>query len=150
MKQNKPFPSIYNMLYIIFKISYGANQNIQEFNRTRIPEHTSFSLKFGNDPKKLHIETKIPLAMIYRTINRIKSEKRVQRKPGSGQQPLLKRNDRRKITTLALRNSLMSCSNIAKEVAWRGSPKVSETTVWRSLKRSGYLKWTPRIVLKLT
>ena len=102
------------------------------------------------DPKYLAKKSQLHLATVYRLIGRIKTREGVQRRQGSGRPRLLKGNFQRRVTALASHNPLMSCAAIGSEAAKRGNPKVSPMTIWRSLRRAGYLKWTPRVIPVLT
>ena len=102
------------------------------------------------DIKYLMKATGMSRATVFRNISKIKSGKDVNRKPGTGVSLKLKGNDKRRVTQLARRNPLKSCTNIAVMSNESGSPEVSPTTIWRSLKSSGYHKWTPKIIPKMT
>ena len=102
------------------------------------------------DPKKLIEMTKIPKSTVYDIVKRIKEGKGIKRQPGSGRPLKLKAADRRRIVQMARNHTLWSSANIAAEAARKGSPVVSPRTVMRSLKKSGYRKWTPKKTTDLT
>ena len=87
--------------------------------------------------------TGLPKTTVYSVTNRIKTGKGVERKVKRGVGAKLQAEDRRRITHLARSHPLWSASNIAAEAARRGSPLVHPATVRRSLRKSGYRKWTP-------
>lgn len=105
----------------------------------------------GNtDPNFLIKGTGLSQATVYRTIKKIKEEKSVERKEGSGRKTLLEVNDKRRLTQLAHHNPYSSSAQLSSLIQQRGSPKVSRWTIWRELRKSGILKWTPKTVPLLT
>jgi hypothetical protein len=62
----------------------------------------------------------------------------------------LSTSDKKRISNIANSNPKLSCAQIGKIAASRGSPEVHPTTVLRHLKKSGYLKLIPKKIPILT
>ena len=108
--------------------------NLNKYKKTKAEQQVRDTLQFlwdagTHNPNDLIKATGIPPATVYRTIKKIKSGKGVGRKAGSGKVPILRGDDRRRVTQLANHNQLMNCATIAAEAASRGSPLVSRWTI---------------------
>ena len=100
--------------------------------------------------QKLVKITGLSRSTIYKNIKKLKQGDDLKRAPGSGRKCILKGNDRRRVSQIAVKNSLFSSAQIAEKAAVKGSPEVSRWTVWRTLRNLGYLKWLPRKVPNLS
>jgi len=97
--------------------------------------------------KKLHKMIGIPLAMVYRTIDKIKSGEGLQITE-SGAERKIVGNDLWRVSQLA--HSKFSSAKIDELAAKPRSPVIHPNTILNTLKRFGYLKWVPRTVLMMT
>lgn len=106
--------------------------------------------KVVTEAKKFKKMTGIFLATIYRTIKKINEGLGVQRQEGSGASQKYNSNDKRRVAQLARAHPKWSSAKIGELAAKKGSPQVHRSTVWNTLRRSGYLQWVPRPVPMLT
>lgn len=98
----------------------------------------------------LHRLTNIPLSTIYDNLNRFEAGRSSKRASGDGRPPILKFNDRRRISQLAVHHPAWSAAKIGGEAKKRGTPDVSTRTIERSLRGQGYIKLVPKEVPLLT
>jgi hypothetical protein len=94
--------------------------------------------------------TKIPQSTIYTTINCIKLKGSVKRRPGSGTSQKLTAIDKKQISNSANSRPKYSCVRIDEMIRMRGSPLVCSGTIWRHLKKSGFMKLLPEPIPILT
>ena len=66
---------------------------------------------------------------IYKKIKKLQKGENLKRAPGSGRKRILKGNDRRRVSQIALKNPLFSSGQIAERATVKGSSKVSCWTV---------------------
>ncbi|RWR98614.1 hypothetical protein B4U79_15264 [Dinothrombium tinctorium] len=92
----------------------------------------------------------IPLRTCQRICARIRQGEGIERRPGSRGHSKLNPNDRRRIQQFARHHPKWSSLQIAKAVVQRGGPRVHPSTVWRTLRTAGFLKWMPKVTPMLT
>ena len=98
----------------------------------------------------LHRLTGIPLSTIYDNLKKIKRGKGPERRVKTVAHHKLSGRDRQRLVRLALLHPRWSSSDLANEIAKRGSPSVSPATVYRYLIRAKIYKLRPTKVPPLT
>ena len=103
-----------------------------------------------NDENILKNATKLNRATIYRLKRKFKIGESFDRKQQSDRPPIYSTTDRRRLSNLANYHPKYSCKRLETMARNRGSPPVSDTTIWRYLKGSGYFKLLPKPTPMLT
>lgn len=98
----------------------------------------------------LHRLTGIPLSTIYDNLKKLKRGMEPDRRPKRVTHAKLVGNDLRRLTKLALLHPRWSSKDLATEMAKRGSPSVSPSTIYRNLLRAKVYKLRPSKVPPLT
>ncbi len=80
--------------------------------------------------QKLVKMTGLSRSTIYKNIKKLKEGDNPKRTPGSGRKRILKGNDRRWVSQIAVKNPLFSSGQVAERAAVKMSPEVSRWTVW--------------------
>jgi transposase len=102
------------------------------------------------NPKVISKSVDLSIRQVYRIIERIECGEGVNPRPIRGRPRKLKTNDQKRISNLADSHPKYSTARIAKIARDRGSPAVHLTTVWRHLRRRGYIKLVPKPIPIMT
>lgn len=125
-----------------------AKKTITELDRRKV---LYFHYLNGIDtPQKLHDITNIPLRTCRRNLKNFRKGKGPERKVRIYHSASLSPNDRRRLSQLAICNPKWSADQLVAEMVKRGSPKVSNRTIQRTLIAAGIRKWTPEKMPPLT
>ena len=95
------------------------------------------------DPRQLMALTAIPRSTLYRNLDRLQCNQRLERVHGSGKPRALSAHFKRVLVQTALMNPQLSSETLAVKLVESNGPRVSGSTVYRELKASGIRKIRP-------